>query len=505
MYEGIVTTFGFPLTGYAALLPVAFLLIGLFWGLFADFLPGRKRFKNQMSSAVGFVCASLAAGASAIIYSGTELFGGRFWYTFDARFAATVICVLVALWCLWTLGSGVGRTREAVSLAMASSIGAVLAVAATDIIVLILVVELASMPSYVLIGYRRYRIRGLEAALKYFLLSVMSTLIMIYGFSFLVGLSAGSSFTDLATSLPSTPLTFVAFGLVLLGLFAKLSVAPFHWWAPDAYEGSEPWTLAFVSVIPKVAVALVMLRLVISAAASVPLLHVIVTLMAILSMVIGSFAALKKNDVRRMMAYSGVVNGGYVLIALSIVTLGGASVAAAFNAALFFIVSYAIATMGLLLIVAHEGGKVSDLNGLSQRNPFMAWSLAILVLSMIGAPPFLGFFAKLNLFLAAIDAGQIEIVILAVLVVVVSAFYYLRLIRAAFFGKTESKDFDDSSAEAVEALELERAQNSPLEKADHTEKSPYSLCATLAIAVIVLAVAVMGVLYSPIMSALTGG
>jgi len=528
MFADMVTSFGLPLTGYAALAPVGILLVGLFWGLFADYLPGRKH-ANKVSAAVGFVCATLAAGTSSLIEPGTQLFGGRFWYTFDARFAAVVICVLVALWCLWTLDSGVGRTREAVSLVMAATIGAVLAVAATDIIALILVIELASMPSYILIGYRRYRVRGLEAALKYFLLSVMSTLIMIYGFSFLVGLSAGTSFAAMSENLSATdaPLIFVAFGLVLLGLFAKLSVAPFHWWAPDAYEGSEPWTLAFVSVIPKVAITLVMLRLVFTVAESVPLLSVLITLMAILSLVVGSFAALKKNDIRRMMAYSGIVNGGYVLIALAILSSGGQYVPDAFNAAIFFVVSYAIATMGVLLITAHEGGRVSDLNGLSERNPFMAWSLAILVLSMIGLPPFLGFFAKLNLFLVAIAAGQIELVVLAVVVAAVSAFYYLRLVRAAFFGKAQKDDAatevsDDLNSDASttdfsapdllagespksEQDKIAAVEPSAVELADRTEKSPYSLSGNIAIALIVLAIVVMGILYQPTMSLLIGG
>ena len=507
------------LTGYAALAPALLLLIALFWGLFANFLPGRDR----GASAVGLACALLAAAASALIEPGAQLFGGRFLYTFDARFAATAICLLAALWCLWTLGSGIGRTREAIALAMFSSIGAIFAVAAYDLIVLFLVLELATMPGYVLIGYRRYRIAGLEAALKYFLLSVMSTLIMLYGLSFVVGLAQGTTFAALA-NLPATPLTFVALGLVLLGFFAKLSVAPFHWWAPDAYEGAESWAIAFASVIPKVAVTLVIIRFVFTTIASAPLLHLLIMVVALVSLIVGAFAALQQRDIRRMMAYSGVVNGGYILIALTAITAGGQSAQDAFYAAIFYVIAYALASMGVLLIAAHEGGRVSDLNGLAERNPYLAWCLVILALSMIGVPPFLGFFAKLNLFLAAVNAELIELVVLAVLVAVVCSFYYLRLIRAAFFGdaplsmgkkladETSGSTADDETLESADDGEVghelplgdETGEPSALQQADCTERSPYSLCAHIAIGLIVTAIVLMGILYQPVMNLLTG-
>ena len=519
MYEQVITSFFtlYPpyLTGYAALTPVVLLLLGLFWGLFADCLPG----KDRGASVIGFICATLAAASSALIMPGTSLFGGRFLYTFDARFAATAICILAALWCLWTLGSGVGRSREAIALALASSIGAVLAVAATDLIVLILALELTTMPGYVLIAYRRYRACGLEAALKYFLLSAMATLVMIYGMSFLIGLSAGTTFTALA-NLPDTPLTFVAFGLVLIGLFAKLSVAPFHWWAPDACEGAEPWTIAFVAVIPKITAVLVIIRIVSvvspnmpilnTGAGNISLLSLLMLIIAIATLVVGAFAALTQSDIRRMMAYSGVVNAGYILIALVIISLGGYHAQNAFYAAVFYIIAYAFAAMGVLLIAAHEGGKVTDLNGLSDRNPYLAWCLVILALSLIGVPPLLGFFAKFNLFLVAIDAGQIELVILAVFMAAVCAFYYLRLIRAAFFGEKPAipewaEEAEDADADTdTDESDSDVTESEAADTRDTDTKSPYSLCAYLAIGLLVAAIIALGILFQPIMNLLTG-
>jgi len=475
VHADVVSYLGLPLTGYWALTPAVLLLVALFWGLFANFLPGHDR----GASAVGFVCSALAAVGSALTAPGTLLFGGRFFYTYDARFAATIICVLCALWCLWTLGSGIGRTREAIALAAASTIGATFAVAATDLIVLFLVVELASMPGYVLIGYRRFRMRGLEAALKYFLLSVLSTLIMLYGMSFLVGLSAGTTF-DALREMPASPLGLFAFGMVLLGLFAKLSAAPFHWWAPDAYEGAEPWAVAFASVIPKIAITLVIVRMVFTMAASVPYTQLIIMVMAIGSLIVGAFAALAQKDTRRMMAYSGVVSAGFVLIAASLVGMGGSVAQEAFYAAILYVVASAIATMGVLLIAAHEGGRVSDLNGLSKRNPFLAGCLVVFTLSMIGVPPLFGFFAKLNLFMVAIAAGQVEVVVFAVIIAVVCAFYYLRLVRAAFFGEAVI-DTDDDLA-----------------------RSPYSGLATVSIGALALSLIVMGILFQPVMNWMLG-
>ena len=479
MSADVVTSFIPPFTGYAALLPLGILLVAVFWGLFANFLPG----KDRGASIAGLAAALLAAGASALVTPGTELFGGRFFYTIEVRFAAVVVCVLVALWCLWTLGSGVGRTREAISLVMLSSIGALIAMAATDLIVLILALELTAMPGYVLIGYRRYRIRGLEAALKYFLLSALSTLIMIYGMSFLVGLSGSTTFEGLA-QMPSEPLTLVAFGLVFFGLLAKLSAAPFHWWSPDACEGSESWAIAFASVIPKIVVVLVIARLVFIAAASVSMMNLLILFVAMASLIVGAFAALTQRDIRRMIAYSGVACAGYILVALFVVSMGGYPAQAAFYAAIFYVIAYALSAMGVLLISAHEGSKVADLSGLAQRNPFAAWSLTIFALSLIGLPPLAGFFAKLNLFLAVIEAGQIEVVVLAVLMAVVSAFYYLRLIRAAFFGE--------------EKIEEE------LTDIDRIKKSPYSVYGNIAIATLVVMIIAMGILYQPIMNLLMG-
>ncbi|MCL2379475.1 MAG: hypothetical protein FWC81_01610 [Coriobacteriia bacterium] len=511
----IVSSFLPPFQGYGILLPIALLLIAAFWALFANLLPG----KDRGASLVGLACSVLATLCYGFSVPGALLFGGRYFFTPDARFAAVIICLLAALWCLWTFGSGqnggLGRTREAVAFAMLSAIGAVIAVAATDIIVIILALELATMPSYVLVGYRRYRIKGLEGAMKYFLLSVLTTLIMLYGASFLVGLSASTTFAGLA-SLSNNALTLIAVGMVVLGMFAKMSAAPFHWWAPDAYEGAESWALSFAAVVPKVAVTVVLARLIFIISQPVPQVAEMLMVMAIFSMIVGSFAALMQVNIRRMMAYSGVSSAGFILLVIAMMAMGLDGSLFALNAAILYVAAAAFATMGVLFISAHEGSMVADLNGLSERRPGAAWALAIIAVSMIGVPPTLGFFAKLNVFLITAAAQQYALLVFAVVMVVVSAFYYIRLIRASFFGESQKKttvvtDALDAEKEGMAdsqnlAAEIEATfTDADIEPAtSYPAKTSYSPCAVAAIVLIVVVLMAAGIFHNPIMTFLAG-
>ncbi len=235
--------------------------------------------------------------------------------------------MLAAVWLLWTAGRGQGRVREAVALALFSLLGGMLVAEARELITLVLAIELATMPAYVLIGYRRDDLRGLEGALKYFLLSMLTTLVMLYGFSFLYGLTGTTRFSgiDLNGRRHCWACSRVLFALV--GLLAKLSAAPFHYWAPDAYAGATPWTVAFVSTVPKIAGAVAIVRLVSAVAPGGRRSRARCSLVAsAASMVLGNLAALTQTDVRRMMAYSGVAHTGYLLLgvaALSAAGLGG--------------------------------------------------------------------------------------------------------------------------------------------------------------------------------------
>ncbi len=412
------------MTGYGLLIPELLVLVGVAWALFASALPGRDR----GAAIAGAALAAVACAAVVVQPAGEALFGGALAFDSTARFARAGTAALSAVWLLWTAARGQGRTREATALALFATLGAMLMSAATDLVTLVLAIELATMPAYVLMGYRRERVEGLEGALKYFLLSLLTSLVMMYGLSFLYGVTGTTRMAGFDLS-GAGVLGLLAVLLAFVGLFAKLSAAPFHYWAPDAYEGAEPWTVAFVSTAPKVAGAVAFVRLLASVAATAPVVSTIVLVAAVASMVLGNLAALTQTDVRRMMAYSGVAHTGYLMLAAA-----GAG-AAGYAAAVFYAFAYAVPSLGMMLLVAEEGVLVEDFAGAFSRRPAAVWGAVVMLASLIGIPPLVGFFGKLTLFQAALGAGFAPWVVVAVLTSVVSAAYYLRIVRASFFGE----------------------------------------------------------------------
>lgn len=413
------------MTGYALLIPEFLLLGAAVWALFSD----RLRGGDKGAATAGALAAGVGAVIAALSPVGEELFGGALVFDGPARFARAGVAVATLAWMSWTAGRGEGRTREATALALLSTIGAMLMVGANDLVTLVLAVELTTLPSYALIGYRKSRVAGLEGALKYFLLSMMTSLVMLYGFSFLYGMT-GETRLALLRMPADESLAALAVLLSFVGLFAKLSAAPFHYWAPDAYEGAEPWSVAFVSTVPKIAGAVALVRLALALAPTVPFLGTMILVAAVASMVLGNLAALTQTDVRRMMAYSGVAHAGYLMLGAATLTTAGG------GAAVLYAVAYALPSVGIMLLTAEVGPSVADFAGLSKRRPWAAWSAVVMLVSLIGIPPLIGFFGKFSLFASAIDAGLVPWVAVAVTLSVVSAGYYLRIVRASFFAES---------------------------------------------------------------------
>jgi len=471
--------------GYGLILPEALLIVAAAWALFCDRLPGRDR-GAAIVAAVLVVFAGLITGFTA---TNTTLFGSgsaaKLAFTTDSRFGGVALCVLALIWLIWTAAAGKGRTAEAVALACLSLAGTLLMLKSADLIVLLLSLELAAMPVYVLIGYRRKRASGLEGALKYFLLSLLTSLFLFYGASFIFSLAGTSGYAGLS-NIPKEPIGVLALIFLLIGIFAKMSVAPFHFWAPDAYAGAESWSVAFAAALPKTAVVFVLARLMLVLQGQPQLMTWILLIVAVTSMVVGSFAALTQKEVRRMMAYSGVVNMGYVLLAFAAV--GTQAMATGFYAALFFAVAYSLPMMGILLITASEGDAISSLAGLSRRRPLAAFCLVIFVLSLIGVPPLMGFFGKFLIAASGIAGGKTPFIVVMMVVSVISAFYYLRLLKAAFFDKPEGEEGkDEGPVELPDALDGAAA---PAVTAERAERAPVPVAAEIAIllcAVLVIA------------------
>ena len=428
------------MSGYWLIAPELLVLVSVAWALFAERLPGGDR----GAAWVGFALTVAAAVLAALSPVGVTLFGGLLVFDGIARFARAGVAVVGALWLLWTAGRGEGRIREAVALAGLSVVGSMLMTEATEIVTLVLAIELATMPAYVLIGYRRQRMHGLEGALKYFLLSMLTTLVMMYGLSFLYGMTGTTRFDGFDLTGAGT-LGLLAVVLVYVGLFAKLSAAPFHYWAPDAYEGAEPWSVAFVSTVPKLAGAVAIVRITAALGETAAGVGVALVAVAAASMVLGNLAALTQDDVRRMMAYSGVAHTGYLLLAVGALTPAG------FAAAVFYALAYALPSLGVMLVAAEEGSGVDDFTGLAFRRPASAWSVVVMLVSLIGIPPLVGFFGKLYLFTAAAGAGLSGWVVLAVLMSVVSAGYYLRIVRSMFAADESSERARSAGSVAAQA------------------------------------------------------
>ncbi|MEI7814116.1 MAG: NADH-quinone oxidoreductase subunit N [Coriobacteriia bacterium] len=414
------------MTGYALLIPELLVLLAAFWALFAEKLPGGDRGAAWLGAVATLAAAVIVAVAPLATTGGP--FPRMLAFDGPARLARIVMCMLAAVWLLWTAGRGQGRVREAVSLALFALIGGMLVAEARELVTLILAIELATMPAYVLIGYRRGDGKGLEGALKYFLMSMLTTLIMLYGFSFLYGLTGTTRYSGMDLKGAGT-LGVLAVLFAVVGLLSKLSAAPFHYWAPDAYEGATPWAVAFVSTVPKVAGAVAIVRLVSAIAPGVPLAGTVLLVASVLSIVLGNLGALTQTDVRRMMAYSGVAHSGYLLLGVAALSIPGSA------AAIFYALAYAIPSMGIMLITAEEGSQVADFGGMAQRRPATAWVTVIMLFSLIGIPPLVGFFGKLSVFTAALQRGFTAVVVLAVVMSVVSAAYYLRIVRAMFFAE----------------------------------------------------------------------
>jgi NADH-quinone oxidoreductase subunit N len=457
------------MNGVGWFIPEYLLLAGAFFALFADWIFGR----DNAGAAAGAVIAALAAIAAVLIGVREPAFlGGLLELRQVAVTVRVAIAALSAVYLLWLAARGTApeRSREAAALVMLAALGGMLMVSARDLMVLFISIELATMPAYVLMGYRRDDARSLEGALKYFLLSMTTSLVMLYGFSFLFAIAGSTSFAKIASAPDAGLLGGFAALFVFVGLFAKMSAAPFHFWAPDAYEGAPAASVAFVSTVPKLAGAAVMVQLAAVLVPGVPSLPVVFAIASLASMVLGNLAAFPQSDVRRLMAYSGVAHTGYMLLALSAGTASGNA------AAVFYTIAYAVPSMAIMLIAAEEGSALDDFAGLAARRPAIAWVSVVFLLSLVGVPPMVGMFGKLMLFTAALEAGRLALVIVAVIMSVVSAGYYFRVLRAAFFA--------EGSAEP-------RVQ--------------FSLSSTVAMGILALATLGIGVFTGPLFRLLTAG
>lgn len=322
-------------------------------------------------------------------------------------------------------------------LAVLAVLGMYIMVSAHDLLALYMGVELQSLALYVLAAYARNDQKSSEAGLKYFVLGALSSGILLYGSSMVYGFSGTINFGKL-NELVATSLNIgIIFGMVfvLCGVAFKMSVAPFHMWTPDVYEGSPTPSTAFFASAPKMAAAVLFARVCFDGFGSIiEQWQDIVIIMAILSMLFGAFFALRQNNLKRLLAYSSIANMGYAAAAIAAGPKFGQ------EALLVFISIYAITSVGIfgvLLNLVDKNGKylenLSDISGLSKQKPFIAISLTLLIFSVSGIPPLAGFFGKLQVLVALVNSNLVPVAVVLVIASVISAFYYLRIIKTVWF------------------------------------------------------------------------
>lgn len=321
-------------------------------------------------------------------------------------------------------------------LALLAVLGMGVMVSARDLMALYMGVELQSLALYVLAAFNRDSLRSSEAGLKYFVLGALSSCIMLYGLSLIYGAAGGTSFDAIRAAMGVETPVMAQIGLVFLisGLAFKVSAAPFHMWTPDVYEGAPTPVTAFLAAAPKFAAMVLFARTMLDPfEASADSWRQVIVAISVLSMLIGVFGALGQTNIKRLMAYSSIANMGYALMGLAAGTQVG------LQAVLLYMAIYMASVIGAfacILSMRRKDGmveRIDDLAGLVRTRPGLAVAFTFLMLSIAGLPPLAGFWAKWQVFLAAVQADLVWLAVVGALSAVVGAFYYLRIVKLIWF------------------------------------------------------------------------
>ncbi|MEE9443715.1 MAG: NADH-quinone oxidoreductase subunit N [candidate division Zixibacteria bacterium] len=388
------------------------------------------------------------------------MFVVKSWNNPQSAYFGMVVCDNFSLFCkaifLFTCGSVVMLSRdylksrgldrpEYYAMLLISTTGMMFMVSSSDLMVIFIGLEIMSLPLYVLAGFLRDNLRSNEAAAKYFFMGAFASAFFLYGIALVYG---GTGTTDLAEIYMSTgvaihqfPMYFlIGAAMVLIGFAFKIASFPFHMWVPDVYQGAPTPITAFFSIGPKAAGVATLLRIFMIGFWGVfdtygPLFW----MLAFLTMTVGNILAVMQSDVKRMLAYSSIAHAGYLLVA---VTAGSND---AVSAALFYLLAYSFFNMGAFAIITlienkTKSNDIQAFRGLSSKHPWLAVLLALFMFSLAGFPPTAGFVGKFYVFSAAIKSGLIWLVVAAVINSLISVYYYLRPLKAAFFDRAEGDD-----------------------------------------------------------------
>jgi NADH-quinone oxidoreductase subunit N len=382
-------------------------------------------------------------------------------YTFSNMFVADPMAALLKLFSCIAVGMTLVYSRQYAGerqmmngtlggefyvLALFSLVGQMVMISGNNMLVVYLGVELMSLSLYALVALRRGHAISTEAAMKYFILGALSSGFLLYGISMLYGATGSLDLTEISKVAASNTVnkTILVFGVVFVvaGLAFKLGVVPFHMWVPDVYQGAPTAVTLLLGGAPKLAAFAITIRMLVEGLFPLAIdWQQMLTVLAVLSMAVGNITAIVQTNLKRMLAYSTIAQMGFMLLGMLAGVVGGnmSYAANAYSSAMFYSVAYVLTTLGtfgVILLLARAGFEaenIDDLKGLNQRSPWFAFVMLILMFSLTGIPPTIGFYAKLAVLQAVLSTGQVWLAVVSVLLSLIGAFYYLRVVKAMYF------------------------------------------------------------------------
>jgi NADH-quinone oxidoreductase subunit N len=437
-----------PTVDWHALSPELVLTAAAFLVLVADlFLPRESKWLAMPFAAAG-IFGTLAATVSLIGHPSMTLAGAWEVNTFALLFKGLfcVIGLVVLAISFHYFRSGQYYQGEYYFLMLCSLLGGLVMASARDLITIFIAIELISVPAFIMAGLRKGDAKSNEASLKFFLFGVLSTAVMLYGMSLIYGITGETQLDAIrgALTLSDKPMVILAVFFVVVGFAFKISAVPFHFWAPDTYEGAPSPVAAFLSTASKIGGFVGLLVLMFRAFPAVAdTWRPIFAVLAVLTMTVGNLIALRQRHIIRLLAYSGIAQSGYILVAFALIDPGqvGAN-RQAFESALIYLAIYGVMDLGAFgaaVAFARKGGSyfIDDYKGLWHRSPALATLLAGFLVSLAGAPPMAGAWAKLFVFLATIEAKSYWLAVVMGVNATIAAWYYLAVVKRMFFDQPE--------------------------------------------------------------------
>ena len=414
----------------------------LIWCGFGVFLMLLQPFLKNRQALTFFAMLGASLGTLSTFFAGSGIgFGGLVMFDTYSLFFHWLVG-LVGFLVILSADSYLQRegldSAEFYALILFATAGMGVLASAQELLTAFIGLEMSSISSYILAGYRRDSIKSSESAMKYFLLGSFATAFFLYGIALVYGVTGSTTLGKLADADPSSTLLHLGLTLILVGLGFKVAAAPFQVWTPDVYEGAPTPVSALFSAGPKAATFALLLRIFATVHAATTYWFWAFWVLAVLTMFVGNLGAVVQSNLKRLLAYSSIAHAGYVLVAMASVTTLAADERlgpiGAYAAVLFYLLSYSLVSVGAFTIVSELGGRgeryltVDDLAGLATRQPFTAATLAIFLLSLLGLPITAGFLGKLYIFTAALNSNLYWLAVLMAINSTIGAYYYLRVI-----------------------------------------------------------------------------